>query len=130
MSDVQPYQSGQFYKRELPCLLALLEKIEMPLSYIIVDGFVHLDANKKAGLGKYLYHALEEKIAVIGVAKNTYKNATNNIEIYRGQSKKPLYITAEGLQLEVAKEYIHAMAGDFRIPTLLKRVDQLCRQAS
>jgi deoxyribonuclease V len=39
-----------------------------------------------------------------------------------------LYITAEGIELETAKEYIHAMQGDFRLPTLLKRVDQLCRQ--
>lgn len=128
VDNIQPYQSGQFYKRELPCLLALLEKIEKPLSHIIVDGFVHLDANKKAGLGKHLYHALEDKITIIGVAKNAYKDINDDFKIYRGNSKKPLYISAEGVDLATAKNYIQAMQGDFRLPTLLKRVDQLCRE--
>lgn len=128
IDTIEPYESGQFYKRELPCLLTLLEKIEVKLDIIIVDGFVHLNANKKAGLGKYLYDAVGEKVAIIGVAKNAYTDAADNIQIYRGESKKPLYITAEGIELETAKESIHAMHGAFRLPTLLKRVDQLCRQ--
>jgi deoxyribonuclease V len=89
IDTIEPYQSGQFYKRELPCLLGLLEKIEVRLDTIIVDGFVHLDANKKAGLGKYLYDALADKVVIIGVAKNAYNDAMDDLQIYRGESKKP-----------------------------------------
>jgi deoxyribonuclease V len=38
-----------------------------------------------------------------------------------------LFITAAGVSLERAADYIKAMHGPFRLPTLLKRVDQLCR---
>ena len=49
------------------------------------------------------------------------------IEVLRGESKKPLYITAKGIDLHKAAEFIQKMHGDFRIPTLLKLVDSLGR---
>ena len=37
--DVADYQAGQFYKRELPYILQILEKIDLStLDCIIVDG--------------------------------------------------------------------------------------------
>jgi len=48
-------------------------------------------------------------------------------KIYRGQSTNPLYITSEGIELEKSADLILNMHGDYRIPTLLKKVDQLCR---
>jgi deoxyribonuclease V len=37
------------------------------------------------------------------------------------------FITAAGCDAELAAENIRAMHGPFRLPTLLKRVDRLCR---
>lgn len=128
IEHVEPYVSGQFYQRELPCLLALIEQITMPLDTIIVDGFVTLGEQQTAGLGKYLYDALAGKIIVIGVAKSAFSDSSIATEILRGKSNKPLYVTAVGMELEDAKDCVLAMAGAFRLPTLLKQVDSLCRK--
>ncbi|WP_218965971.1 hypothetical protein [Snodgrassella communis] len=68
-NNIAPYQSGQFYRQELPCIMALLDKIGLStISTIVIDGYVHL-ADGKIGLGGYLYHALDKTIPIIGVAK-------------------------------------------------------------
>jgi len=126
VEEVAKYQSGQFYKRELPCILALLEKIDVELSCIVVDGYVFLGESKK-GLGAYLYEALDRKIPIIGVAKSPFRDISKESFIYRGESKKPLYITSVGIELNEAKEVIKGMYGRFRIPFLLKEVDRICR---
>jgi len=41
-------ETEAFYKRELPCILKLLDKLEQPPSCIVVDGYVFLDGKKKA----------------------------------------------------------------------------------
>ncbi len=128
IKKVKPYVSGQFYQRELPCLLALVEQIDRPLECIIVDGFVYLDRQKSPGLGQYLYHALEGKVAVVGVAKSAFRDSSVDTQVLRGKSRNPLYVTSVGIELADAKRFVAAMAGDFRLPTLLKQVDSLCRQ--
>lgn len=73
VETVTEYIPGEFYKRELPCLLALLRLTDLSgVSCIIIDGYVHL-AEDRPGLGAYLYAALEEKIPVIGVAKTAFQ---------------------------------------------------------
>jgi deoxyribonuclease V len=124
---VKPYVSGQFYQRELPCLLALVEQIDKPLTCIVVDGFVYLNEQKRAGLGQYLYEALEGKVAVVGVAKSAFRESPADTQVWRGKSQKPLYVTSVGIEQEEAKRCVTRMAGDFRLPTLLKQVDSLCR---
>jgi len=126
LKNVAEYQSGAFYKRELPCILALLEKVEVELDCIVVDGYVFLGEQKK-GLGAYLYEALDRKIPIIGVAKSPFRGIAKESFIYRGESKKPLYISSVGIELDRAKEAIASMDGKFRIPRLLKEVDRLCR---
>jgi len=37
-SGILPYESGKFYKRELPCLLTALDHIEEPISLIYIDA--------------------------------------------------------------------------------------------
>ena len=65
------YESGAFYKRELPCIVSLLDKIVLrPGDIIIVDGYVTLDNEGKIGLGGYLYEVLKEQFPVVGIAKN------------------------------------------------------------
>ena len=128
ISDIEEYVPGQFYKRELPCILAVLEKVEQSLEVIVIDGYVWLKNEESPGLGAYLYRHLKETIPVIGVAKNKFKDDRGcSGKVVRGQSAKPLYITVAGLPLEEAMSYIQNMHGTYRIPTLLKLVDQSCR---
>lgn len=129
LHGIEEYKSGEFYKRELPCILSLLKQINLETcKAIIIDGFVNLNDQNKYGLGAYLYDALDQKIPVIGVAKNDFRDIDKTrIEILKGESKKPLYITCKGMDLNKAAECIQKMHGDFRIPTILKLVDSLGR---
>ncbi|WP_353165654.1 endonuclease V [Acinetobacter sp.] len=127
LDHIMDYESGQFYKRELPCIEALLAHVTEQIDTIIIDGYVYLGNEQKAGLGQYLYEALIRKVPVIGVAKNQFKGTPSNCEILRGQSIQPLYISAVGIELELAKQYVKNMHGKYRIPKLLKEVDRLSR---
>ncbi len=54
-----------FYKKELPCLLSIINDLpENSFDIIIIDGYVYL-GEKKPGLGVYLYNALSEKFPII-----------------------------------------------------------------
>jgi len=121
------YLPGQFYRRELPCLLALLALIEEPLETLIVDGYVWLGKDTRPGLGAHLYEALGRKTAVIGVAKSRFAGADGAVPVLRGGSNRPLQVTAAGLDVRVAARYVETMHGKHRIPTLLKRADLLSR---
>ena len=126
VEGVAEYQPGQFYKRELPCILKLIKEHDLQPECIVVDGLVYLDGISRAGLGRHLYDALRGKVAVIGVAKKPFQGIGTQHEMYRGTSKKPLFITAVGIELSQAKENVRIMHGKYRQPTLLKRVDQVC----
>lgn len=130
ITGIDEYTPGEFYKRELPCILSLLKQIDLSnCEAIIIDGFVVLDDENKIGLGGYLYNALEQNTPVIGVAKNDFiKIQDNKRLVYRGESKKPLYITSKGIHLDQAAECIQQMAGSYRFPDLLKQVDSLGRE--
>ncbi len=128
---VAAYEPGQFYKRELPCILSLLDEIEGGLDAIIVDGFVDLGREGKPGLGRHLFNAMGETgepVPVIGVAKSAFKETPDEGQIFRGKSKTPLYVTSAGMPLAQAKSHIRAMHGANRIPTLLKWAHQVSRQ--
>lgn len=125
---VSAYVPGQLYRRELPCIRALLEHCSIAFDLVIIDGFVHLGPQKKAGLGWHLWDLLGRGTPVIGVAKTAFQDTPPQSAVWRGSSKKPLYVTAVGTDLAAAKNHVRSMAGAYRIPTLLKRVDALCRQ--
>lgn len=127
---VAEYIPGQFYQRELPCLLQLLQQLQHSPDCIIVDGFVYLDGNQTPGLGKHLYDALQQRVPVIGVAKSSFHTIATETQLLRGQSQKPLYITAVGMPLDQAKQHIAAMLGEFRLPTLLKLADLWARSSA
>ena len=124
---VCPYEPGRFYLRELPCLLAVLETCESPPEVIVIDGYVWLGDDRSPGLGAHLHQAIEGRAAVIGVAKTRFLSARPVEEVLRGSSRAPLYVTAVGLDLSESARRIREMHGPHRIPTLLKRVDRLCR---
>lgn len=127
LPEVAPYLPGHFYQRELPCLLAILEILPQQPDLVLIDGFVWLGDEAKPGLGGHLYRALGERIPVVGVAKNPYAPASPIREILRGDSRKPLYVSAAGIDLDAAAGNLRRMHGGHRLPTLLKAVDSLCR---
>ena len=129
LTSIQKYVSGQFYKRELPCIMAIVNQIStIKISTIIIDGHVFVDNTKKYGLGGYVWEKTERKIPVIGVAKRSFYANSNTVkEIYRGRSKKPLYISSIGIDVDIAAHKIKNMKGTFRIPTILKQVDTITR---
>ncbi|MDY8137307.1 endonuclease V [Aquimarina sp. 2201CG5-10] len=125
VKNVASYIPGEFYKRELPCIQVILKNLNLDvIELIIVDGYVHLDDTKKFGLGGYLYTSLDNQIPVIGVAKSGFHNNKKHVrELLRGESVKPLYITAIGIDLEEATKAIQSMHGVYRMPTILQIVD-------
>ncbi len=124
------YMPGQFYRRELPCIGALLEQVPEKLECIVIDGFVYLGRHKEPGLGKHLRDMLDRKVVVIGVAKTPYQDTPESCRLLRGAGSNPLYVTASGISVERAKLLISSMHGQDRIPTLLRHVDRLCRAAA
>lgn len=130
IENVEEYIPGEFYRRELPCILSLLNKIENKnIEAIVVDSFVYLDDDKKFGLGGHLYENLNPKIPVIGVAKTNFASLNKDKKsLFRGDSQKPLYITSIGIDLEDAFKKVESMAGEFRFPTLLKELDRLSKE--
>jgi deoxyribonuclease V len=149
------YEPGQFYRRELPHLLAVLGLLPAPPRLILVDGFVWLadqpDGTAGPGLGAHLHAALAAAsrapgapgvpgapgglgglggpIPVVGVAKRPYRLANRAVPVLRGESQLPLWVTAVGLPLDEAVAAVAAMHGEHRIPTLLRRVDRLARDS-
>jgi len=127
LADIEPYEPGAFYKRELPCILELLKHVTEELTVIVIDGFVTLGIDESDGLGMHLYRSLNARVPVIGVAKKAFLGTPETYEVYRGDSSKPLLVSSVGISLSEAKRLIETMHGKHRIPTLLKRADQVCR---
>lgn len=125
LKDIAPYQPGEFYKRELPCLLEVITKVDLnTIDAIIVDGHVYIDNDGKYGLGGYLYQVLDNRVPIIGVAKRAfYANKQTVIEVLRGISNNPLHVSAIGMDLDSAAQFIQDMHGKHRHPTLLKTLD-------
>jgi deoxyribonuclease V len=124
---VPPYLPGEFYLRELPPIQAVLGGLgdEGRPGLIIVDGYVDLDPDGRPGLGAYV-HA-DFGVPVIGVAKSAFKPATHAIRVLRGASARPLFVTAAGMPRTTAADLVRQMAGAFRLPDALRRVDALAR---
>jgi deoxyribonuclease V len=119
-----PYRPGEFYLRELPPILAVCRDAG-PLAFIVVDGYVDLDPEARPGLGAYVHDELG--VPVIGVAKTAFRTATHAAQIRRGQSAKPLFVTAAGLTVADAGRLVQDMAGSFRVPDALRKADRLAR---
>ena len=128
-TDVAEYESGNFYKRELPCLIGTIDSLSRRPQTIIIDGYVWLSSAGRPGLGAHLFDALGRSTPVVGVAKSAFPDAPA-VKVFRGQSRTPLYVTAAGVDVASAAENIRSMAGTHRIPDMLRFVDRLCRKAA
>ncbi|MBR7781265.1 endonuclease V [Undibacterium luofuense] len=123
--EVEEYVPGQFFRRELPCIEKVLESVDEPIDCIVIDGHVSLGESQAPGLGAKLWEKLNGAIPVIGVAKSAYLGNPEEAKLFRGQSTRPLFISAKGMTLEEAKQRIQQMRGKYRLPDILKLVDQI-----
>lgn len=123
----EEYVPGQFYQRELPALMTVIGPALGRTKIIVIDGYVSLGSEGRPGLGMHLWHHLGGAVPVVGVAKTRFRGTPEECEVTRGASRSPLFVTAAGLGLEEAKGCIRRMAGEHRLPTLLKEVDRLSR---
>jgi deoxyribonuclease V len=125
------YEPGAFYKRELPLIVAVLNDLEHRPRLVIVDGYVWLDdaggPGGRPGLGAMLHRALGERIPVVGVAKTMFAGAAAGLPVVRGESERPLYVSAVGMEAMEAARCVQGMHGHHRIPTLLRLVDRAAR---
>jgi deoxyribonuclease V len=130
IETVAPYESGNFYRRELPCLLAVLRQLPSLPETVAVDGYVWLSPGDRPGLGAHLYEALGRVIPVVGIAKTAFAGAESCagvVRVLRGASRNPLFVTAVGIEPEVAAQCVRRMAGKHRIPDIVRIADQLSR---
>jgi deoxyribonuclease V len=124
LADVAPYQPGAFFTRELPAVRAVLAGTG-PVDLLVVDGYVHLDPSGRRGLGAYAHD--EFAVPVVGVAKSAFRTATHAVPVLRGEATKPLFVTAIGIAEADAARLVREMAGPYRLPDALRRVDALSR---
>jgi deoxyribonuclease V len=118
------YQPGAFYLRELPAIRVVLAGAP-PLRLLLVDGYCDLDPSGRPGLGAHVHQ--EIGLPVIGVAKTAFHTATHAMVVRRGNAANPIYVTACGIDIDEAVRLVAAMAGPYRLPDALRRVDALAR---
>lgn len=124
------YEPGEFYKRELPLLLAVLGMLPRKPEIIVIDGYVWLGVEDRKGLGAHLFEALGGASGVVGIAKTKFHGASYwAAEVRRGSSDSPLYVTAAGVDTGEAAAAVKRMHGEHRIPTLAAMTDRLAREA-
>jgi deoxyribonuclease V len=124
VTRVEPYQPGQFWRRELPPLRVVLNGLDM-MTLLIIDGYADLDPEGRPGLGARAHE--EFGVPVIGVAKTAFRGATHAIEVRRATSTRPLYVTAAGMPRADAADLVRHMTGQYRLPDAMRRADTLAR---
>lgn len=120
---------GELDLRELPCLLQLLREHALAPELLLIDGFVHLDAQETPGLGQHLFHALGGRTPVIGLAKSAAPGLPAQFEVHREEEVRPLLVTCAGIDLGAAKARVRGMHGRKRVPTLMKLAARLAKNA-
>jgi deoxyribonuclease V len=128
--QIEKASRGELDLRDLPGLLQLLQVHGLQPELIVIDGFVHLDAQDTPGLGRHLHHALEGRCAVIGAAKTGLPGMPAQFELAREEEARPLVVTCIGIDLGAAKARLRAMHGKRRVPTLLKLVARIAKAAA
>jgi deoxyribonuclease V len=127
IGQVEPAVRGELDLRELPCVLQLLREHRLEPELILLEGFVHLDANETPGLGQHLYQALNGRVPIVGVSKRRLPGLAAQIEVMREEETPPLLVTCAGIDIGAAKARLRAMHGRKRVPTLMKLAARLAK---
>jgi deoxyribonuclease V len=125
-----PYRPGEFYRRELPCLVSVLRLLPALPDAIVIDGYVWLPPDGRPGLGAHLDDALEHRTVIVGIAKTAFASVASCpavAPVLRGASRNPLYVSSAGLATDAAAVAVRSMAGPYRIPDIVRITDRLSR---
>lgn len=120
VGPVDEYQPGEFYRRELPALLKIIEG-SVPVTTVVIDGYVNLP--DRPGLGAHLHFATG--LPVLGIAKKYYEGINLSAGVLRGKSEKPLWVTAVGV--DNPQQIVRELPGQYRLPEWVKLADQTAR---
>ena len=127
IAQVEKSVRGEPDLRELTCVMQLLREHRLAPELILIDGFVHLDADETPGLGQHLFQALGGVVPVIGVSKTGRPSLSTQFEVMREEEAKPLVVTSAGVDIGAAKARVRAMHGRKRVPTLMKLAARLAK---
>lgn len=127
IAHVEPAVRGALDLRELPCVMQLLREHKLEPELILIDGFVHLDADETPGLGQHIFHALGGSVPIVGVSKKRLPGLTAQFEVMREEETQPLLVTCAGIDIGAAKARLRTMHGRKRVPTLMKLVARLAK---
>jgi deoxyribonuclease V len=129
IAHVEKPAKGELDLRALPWLIQLLEANGLQPEVIVLDGFVHLDAQDTPGLGRRLHDALAGRSAVIGVSKSVFKGSATPDQfcVFREDETPPLIVTCAGIDLGAAKARVRMMHGRKRVPTLVKLAARIAK---
>jgi deoxyribonuclease V len=142
-----PYVPGLLAFREIPTVLAALEKLTSGPGLVVCDGY-GLAHPRRFGLASHL--GVLTGLPVIGVAKNPFLFTCDQPGAGRGDSSpliadggdvvgravrtqdsvKPVYVSV-GHRVSLANACAHTLhlARDYRLPETTRRADALCRRA-
>lgn len=127
IGQVEPAVRGELDLRELPCVLQLLREHRLEPELILLEGFVHLDANETPGPGLHLYQALGGRVPIVAVSKRRLPGLAAQFEVMREEETPPLLVTCAGIDIGAAKARLRAMHGRKRVPTLMKLAARLAK---
>ena len=115
--------------RALPWLVQLLDAHRLQPEVIVIDGFVHLDAQETPGLGRRLHDTLGGRTAIIGVSKSVFKGSETPDQfcVFREDETPALVVTCAGIDLGAAKARVRTMHGRKRVPTLMKLAARIAK---
>lgn len=127
-AEVLDYDLGLFYKKELPCILEALQKVDLTgIDPVTIDRNVFIDANNSLGLEVHLYADLKAKIPVVGSAKTKFQNDNKTVlEVLVGESKNPLFVSCIGIGLKWIAQQTKELFGP---PYLLQLMNQKTKEA-
>ncbi|MBL1103233.1 endonuclease V [Streptomyces sp. 5-8] len=141
-----PYVPGLLAFRELPTVVAVLDRLPCPPGLVVCDGY-GLAHPRRFGLASHL--GVLKDLPTIGVAKNPFTFTYDDPEPARGSSApllagaeevgralrtrdgvKPVFVSV-GHRVSLAGALAHTLAltPRFRLPETTRRADALCRQA-
>jgi deoxyribonuclease V len=129
IAHVDKPAKGETDLRALPWLVQLLDANRLQPEAIVIDGFVHLDAQETPGLGRRLHDTLGGRSAVIGVSKSLFKGSETPDQfcVFREDETPPLVVTCAGIDLGAAKARVRTMHGRKRVPTLMKLAARIAK---
>lgn len=136
-TDFGPYIPGQFYLRELPPTMKLLEQVDIKeIGVLIVDGFLQVYDSEvgrlEKGLGLRLGEILrieKKDLVLVGVAKTDYREQGERWKLAepwkRGPlGSKPLWVQVDGMRIPDLMHGLGQMKGNCRLPDMLRILDK------